>query len=609
MSSEHQRYNHPNPNGQRDPYRRNMSNPNMNNSYMDNQNMNNSNMNKPNMNNSQPNKGRRPADFSMWGKSPTLQILNRQLNTNNNNFYNESNFNENKSKMQAHPPEPTSPPNRNIPQQNNYYQQERFNDNQSNFHQHNRSNNYNGQDNRYDTSYNRRSEYGNMPSNYNRGDYPNDYDRHKNNRGDYPNDYDNHRRHNYDDYDRFNNYDRRDWNRHRNDYDRDSNRYNDKYDRNGRGDRDDNFHSIRRHQSSSTTLPTNSASISSSSSSSSSIFKKANSLPKAKLNNPEITPKSPQISLSPQSFLPDSDVDIESDDNPISPINKDDKNRKSSSNIDSSIMISRQEVVDQPNNIAELPDSIKKLTQGEKPNSPSTNPAPSKDFTFTKPKKKVALISPSNSSISTHDLFNDTDSKPKSHVEGLTPINKKPAINYSQQFGNGISPFPGIKKGKDSFYDSFEANENVDEWIEMKLFGNSKNNQNNDDSDKLSQNFDELDFIEFIHEFNFDDDILRRRDWQKNPESLIRRISSKEFDFDKNNEPIEAFIVKDGDDPFYYDLNIFTLEPVSTEEERLSKLLVKYNLPDIHQYIGDQVKKIDEENKKSTNSLNKLKDK
>lgn len=160
---------------------------------------------------------------------------------------------------------------------------------------------------------------------------------------------------------------------------------------------------------------------------------------------------------------------------------------------------------------------------------------------------------------------------------------------------------------KEKLYDPLNQYQKVKDWIDLKLFiENDFNSEDQKNADKNNQN-NELDLNSFIHEFKFDEDILRRRDWQKKPDSLIGRITQFEFDFKSNNAPIKDFIVKDKDDPFYYNSNPFTLEIVPTEEEKLTNLLKKYNLPDLNKYIDDQQTKNDEEKKKSISSLNNLK--
>lgn len=644
---------------------RNMNNPNMNNFNMNNRNMNNFNSNGPNMNRfnmNGPNMNRPRPARKEWGLVHRFNVTaDNDTDTKPSNNSNENDRTNNNNSIENRSFEPPPSPGQNNPQQNfhsSINQQNNNNDDQNGFYQSNRNKYSPNQGNQYEDSFankkNSPNYYGDNSrdnfrsneqdrgrNNYysNESDYNRRYhddrrydDRYRDNRrpDDRYDDRDNRRfderyddrdgRNNrrfdsrYDDHDNRRNDDRYDDRRYndrdnyRQSYKQDRHHFHDDHDsyndrgrhgdrnesRNDRGRHEDDY-SSRRYQSLSTTPSTNSASISSSSSTN---IQRSNSLPRNKIILPN-SASPPKNSPSPIQYMPSPDSDIEV----IDQINSNGKEQKKK--INTSSLVTRHEVVDQPNNISEMPNSIKKLTQGNKENAPVKEQHVNKDFAIiSKPKKKVALISPSSSTLSSHNLFNDIDSKPKNHVEGLTPIKKKTPLNL---FEKGISPFPEIKKsGKDNLYELISRNANVNEWIEQKLSAIDNNDQNRiNEDDKLSDNFDDLDFNKFIHEFHFDEDILRRNDWQKNPEPLIKKISECELDFQKNNGPIEAFIVKDKDDPYYYDTNLFTLKPVMTENEKITNLLSKYNLPDVSDYINDQISKIEEDIQKSTKNLNK----
>lgn len=599
MSNDPREYNFPNSNGQNDPYRRDI---------------NKSDMNNPNLIITAGNLNKPRANLSKWGKPGLKNAGQNKINNNSpqKSSFSQNNsggpinndFNKNKQFNENRPYESSSPPlNQNNSQSNfnrDFRSQERYHDDRGNYHQSDRGNFYDGHDNRYGRQYDNR----NIPPNYNdnyrqaNSDYRgSNYHHNDSNYGRFNGNYDNDR-------DRYRRPDPYERNYRSEDRDRERNRPNDRYEpRHHHDDRNEMNASLKRCSSSSTTSSASSASISSSASTN---IHRTNSLPKGKLQPPNspIPENLSEISGSPfAASIPD-----DSDNDNISlttPQNEDDNHKK---NIISSNIISRQEVVGANNNLSEVPETIKKLTKNNNPDLFISNPPENKEVKLSKPRKKISLIS-SNQSANGRNLLNEIE--PNNKVSGLTPIAKKPSYNYSSAFENGISPFPEVKKGtklseKDKYFNSIAANSNVKEWIDSNIFDNSHLTNQNNESDKMlaiDDNEDDLDFTDFIREFNFDEDVLKRRDWQKNPESFIKKISSSEFDLDKNNDPIEAFIVSDKNDPFYYDVNLFTLEPVETEEEKINNLMKKFNLPDIHKYIEDQENKNKEEKRKATQKL------
>ncbi|OHT12057.1 hypothetical protein TRFO_18252 [Tritrichomonas foetus] len=143
----------------------------------------------------------------------------------------------------------------------------------------------------------------------------------------------------------------------------------------------------------------------------------------------------------------------------------------------------------------------------------------------------------------------------------------------------------------------------IDRWIEQKFTPDEQNIILNSRKAELPTDLPQ-NFVNFIQEFGFDV-VLERKGWQDHPEPLIDEIGQFENTLFGNIEYFADYLIKEKDDPWYYDKNPITRELVMTEDEKYNQLRNEFELDNIEDVIKEQQQKVEEMKKEVRYNLDK----